>query len=129
MLRVRPIHFTSATKSRLPGGLSLDPLIRIAELGMDVCALRSGSQKGSRVQQTDELAGASLMPGFIHSSPAMTKLVEEVHKIRSSDVTVLVTGRIRHRKRAGRACHSRAFFASLESVRAFQLHCGPEGTF
>ncbi len=32
------------------------------------------------------------MPGFIHSSPAMTRLVEEVHKIRSSDVTVLVTG-------------------------------------
>ena len=29
------------------------------------------------------------MPGFIHSSPAMTRLVEEVHKIRSSDVTVL----------------------------------------
>jgi transcriptional regulator with GAF, ATPase, and Fis domain len=32
------------------------------------------------------------MPGFIHSSPAMTRLVEEVHKIRSSNVTVLVTG-------------------------------------
>jgi transcriptional regulator with GAF, ATPase, and Fis domain len=32
------------------------------------------------------------MPGFIHSSPAMTRLVEEVHKIRSSDVTVLITG-------------------------------------
>jgi hydrogenase-4 transcriptional activator len=32
------------------------------------------------------------MPGFIHSSPAMTSLVEEVYKIRSSDVTVLVTG-------------------------------------
>jgi transcriptional regulator with GAF, ATPase, and Fis domain len=32
------------------------------------------------------------MPGFIHSSPAMTRLVDEVHKIRSSDVTVLVTG-------------------------------------
>ncbi|MBK9154812.1 MAG: sigma-54-dependent Fis family transcriptional regulator [Chloracidobacterium sp.] len=32
------------------------------------------------------------MPGFIHSSPAMTALVEEVYKIRSSDVTVLVTG-------------------------------------
>ena len=54
--------------------------------------LRGGSQKGSRVQQPAELTGASLMPGFIHSSPAMTKLVEEVHKIRSSDVTVLVTG-------------------------------------
>ena len=43
-------------------------------------------------QQPDELAGASLMPGFIQSSPAMTRLVEEVHKILSSDVTVLVTG-------------------------------------
>ncbi len=99
LLHLRPSHapgailyISPAGKSRLPGGLSLDPLMRIAELGMDVCALRSGSQKGSRVQQTDELAGASLMPGFIHSSPAMTKLVEEVHKIRSSDVTVLVTG-------------------------------------
>jgi transcriptional regulator with GAF, ATPase, and Fis domain len=32
------------------------------------------------------------MPGFIHSSPAMKQLVDEIHKIRSSGVTVLVTG-------------------------------------
>ncbi|MDQ2919988.1 MAG: sigma 54-interacting transcriptional regulator [Acidobacteriota bacterium] len=86
------LYISPRSRAKLPGGLSLDPLIRVAELGMDVCALRAGSQKGSRIQQPDELAGASLMPGFIHSSPAMTKLVEEVHKIRSSDVTVLVTG-------------------------------------
>ncbi len=99
LLHLRPSHAQPATlflsprsRAKLPGGLSLDPLMRVAELGMDVCALRSGSQKGSRVQQPAELTGASLMPGFIHSSPAMTKLVEEVHKIRSSDVTVLVTG-------------------------------------
>jgi hydrogenase-4 transcriptional activator len=99
LLHLRPSHAQPATlylsprsRAKLPGGLSLDPLIRVAELGMDVCALRGGSQKGSRVQQPEELIGASLMPGFIHSSPAMTKLVEEVHKIRSSDVTVLVTG-------------------------------------
>jgi hydrogenase-4 transcriptional activator len=99
LLQLRPSHAQPATlylsprsRANLPGGLSLDPLMRVAELGMDVCALRSGSQKGSRVQQPAELTGASLMPGFIHSSPAMTKLVEEVHKIRSSDVTVLVTG-------------------------------------
>jgi len=99
VLQLRPSHAQPATlyisprnRAKLPGGLSLDPLMRVAELGMDVCALRSGSQKGSRVQQPAELTGTSLMPGFIHSSPAMTKLVEEVHKIRSSDVTVLVTG-------------------------------------
>jgi DNA-binding NtrC family response regulator/tetratricopeptide (TPR) repeat protein len=76
----------------LPGGLSLDPLLRIVELGMDVCALRERTRTGSEDAEESATAGSSLMPGFIHSSPAMTRLVEEVHKIRSSDVTVLVTG-------------------------------------
>jgi hydrogenase-4 transcriptional activator len=79
-------------RATLPGAMSLEPLLRVVELGMDVCALRSGSTKGVGAQQSAELTGTSLMPGFIHSSPAMTQLVEEVHKIRSSDVTVLVTG-------------------------------------
>jgi len=79
-------------KLQLPGGLALDPLLRVVELGMDVCALRSRSQSGHRAEEANSLGGSSLMPGFIHSSPAMTRLVEEVHKIRSSDVTVLVTG-------------------------------------
>jgi len=78
--------------AELPGGLSLDPLLRVVELGMDVCALRLRSRTGQGPEEESALAGASLMPGFIHSSPAMTRLVEEVHKIRSSDVTVLVTG-------------------------------------
>ncbi|HYH84302.1 MAG TPA: sigma 54-interacting transcriptional regulator [Pyrinomonadaceae bacterium] len=76
----------------LPGGSPLEPLLRVVELGMDVCALRTRARTGKDPQAQDSLAGASLMPGFIHSSPAMTRLVDEVHKIRSSDVTVLVTG-------------------------------------
>ncbi len=79
-------------RAGLPGGLSLDPLLRVVELGMDVCALRVRGHAGQGTEEESALAGASLMPGFIHSSPAMTRLVEEVHKIRSSDVTVLVTG-------------------------------------
>jgi hydrogenase-4 transcriptional activator len=76
----------------LPGRIAIEPLLRIVELGMDVCALRAGAHAGRSQQEEGALAGTSLMPGFIHSSPAMTRLVEEVHKIRSSDVTVLVTG-------------------------------------
>ena len=76
----------------LPGSISIDPLLRVVELGMDVCALRARTHAGPSAPDSDALAGSSLMPGFIHSSPAMTRLVEEVHKIRSSDVTVLVTG-------------------------------------
>ncbi|HLR06556.1 MAG TPA: sigma 54-interacting transcriptional regulator [Pyrinomonadaceae bacterium] len=78
--------------AELSGGLSLEPLLRVVELGMDVCALRVRTRSGPGAEEESALAGASLMPGFIHSSPAMTRLVEEVHKIRSSDVTVLVTG-------------------------------------
>ena len=86
------LYLAPRTHATLPKGVALEPLLRVVELGMDVCALRAGAQKSGSHEHADELTGTSLMPGFIHSSPAMTQLVEEVHKIRSSDVTVLVTG-------------------------------------
>jgi DNA-binding NtrC family response regulator/tetratricopeptide (TPR) repeat protein len=78
--------------AELSGGLSLDPLLRVVELGMDLCALRARASAGQKQENQDGAVGTEMLPGFIHSSPAMTRLVEEVHKIRSSDVTVLVTG-------------------------------------
>lgn len=76
----------------LAGGLSMEPLLRVATLGLEVCSLRErlpnipdGREQVARLDQ-------KILPGFIYSSPAMTRLVEEIHKIRSSDVTVLVTG-------------------------------------
>jgi hydrogenase-4 transcriptional activator len=86
------LYLSPRNRASLPKGVALEPLLRVVELGMDVCALRAGAQKSGTNENSDELTGTSLMPGFIHSSPAMTQLVEEVHKIRSSDVTVLVTG-------------------------------------
>ena len=86
------MYLAPRNRAKLPKGIALEPLLRVVELGMDVCALRAGAQKSGTHENSDELTGTSLMPGFIHSSPAMTQLVEEVHKIRSSDVTVLVTG-------------------------------------
>ena len=71
---------------------SLAPLLRVVELGMDVIALRQNDKSAPAERESSPYASNSVMPGFIHSSPAMTSLVEEVYKIRSSDVTVLVTG-------------------------------------
>src|SRR5205085_2946532 len=76
-----------SNRAELPGTLTLRPLLRIVELGLDLCALREHTRTTRATDDEAASAGASLMPGFIHSSPAMTKLVEEVHKIRSSDVT------------------------------------------
>ncbi len=70
----------------------LQPLLRVVELGLDVISLRGKDRTKPLEQDINPYASSSLMPGFIHSSPAMTNLVEEVYKIRSSDVTVLVTG-------------------------------------
>ncbi len=71
---------------------ALAPLLRVVELGMDVIGLREKDKSAPTEREISPYTSNSLMPGFIHSSPAMTSLVEEVYKIRSSDVTVLVTG-------------------------------------
>jgi DNA-binding NtrC family response regulator/tetratricopeptide (TPR) repeat protein len=70
----------------------LNPLLRVVELGLDVIALRAREKNKPAESQTNGHAHSSVMPGFIHSSPAMSSLVDEIYKIRSSDVTVLVTG-------------------------------------
>jgi transcriptional regulator with GAF, ATPase, and Fis domain/Tfp pilus assembly protein PilF len=71
---------------------SLTTLLRLAEVGLDLCAFRERARTGREGAQRAALSEQNLMPGFIHSSPAMKLLVEEIQKIRSSDVTVLVTG-------------------------------------
>lgn len=76
----------------LNDGTPLAPLFRVVELGMDVIALRDRDRTVPVEPESRSLASSSLMPGFIHSSAAMRALVDEVYKIRSSDVTVLVTG-------------------------------------
>ena len=82
-----------SSSAELNNGGDIKPLLRIVELGMDVCALRARDNSAASAEETNgSLPSQSLMPGFIHSSPAMTSLVEEVYKIRSSDVTVLITG-------------------------------------
>ncbi|HEX7332970.1 MAG TPA: sigma 54-interacting transcriptional regulator, partial [Pyrinomonadaceae bacterium] len=79
------------TEELLLDGLSLDPLLRVTTMGLEICALREripGAQGGPHpVARADQK-----IPGLIYSSPAMTRLVDEIHKIRSSDVTVLITG-------------------------------------
>jgi Transcriptional regulator containing GAF, AAA-type ATPase, and DNA binding domains len=76
----------------LNDGTPLQPLLSVVELGMDVIALRGRDRTQPVEQEVSHFTPNGIMPGFIHSSPAMTALVEEVYKIRSSDVTVLVTG-------------------------------------
>lgn len=101
-LAVFPLRAASATPAflliqPLSGAVlnddsSLQPLLRVVELGMDVVSLREKDKAIPIEHEISPYASNTLMPGFIHSSPAMTLVVDEIYKIRSSDVTVLVTG-------------------------------------
>lgn len=73
-------------------GTSIQMLLRVVELGMELCALQEKEKSKQTNAEKSNLDTENTLPGFIHASPAMAALVEEIHKIRSSDVTVLVTG-------------------------------------
>ncbi|HYJ90908.1 MAG TPA: sigma-54 dependent transcriptional regulator, partial [Pyrinomonadaceae bacterium] len=89
-----PAHLliNPAPNAVLNDGSSLQPLLSVVELGMDLIALRQKEKSSPGELEANPYTAASILPGFIHSSPAMASLVDEIYKIRSSDVTVLVTG-------------------------------------
>lgn len=69
----------------------LTALVRLAEQSLEVNALRE------RIKTTKEFDLSSLrclssMSGFLVASPAMKSVLEHIHKIRSNNVTVLITG-------------------------------------
>jgi transcriptional regulator with GAF, ATPase, and Fis domain/tetratricopeptide (TPR) repeat protein len=86
------LFISPAAGAVMNDGSSLSPLTKIVELGMDVIALREKERTLLPELESDTQSAAGMLPGFIHSSLAMAALVEEIYKIRSSDVTVLVTG-------------------------------------
>ena len=81
--------FSSAA---LPENLSLEPLLKLVEIGLTACDSRENSPPKNKKEDFQKVSAADAMPDFIYASPAMENLVEEIRKIRSSDVTVLITG-------------------------------------
>ena len=73
------------------GTVNLQPLLCLAEQGLETQVLRSRNRR-TQVFDPAELLSDVELPGFICASRAMSKVLEQIHKIRSSDVTVLITG-------------------------------------
>ena len=78
---------------RAAGGVDfgrLHPLLKQAELGLETCSLRAVARHAT--PPIVEHRTHTVMPGFIVGSPLMFDVIERIHKIRTSDVTVLITG-------------------------------------
>ena len=75
----------------MTGTVSLEPLLDLVKLSLEVESQRSKSRR-TQVFDPARLLSRVALPGFICASRAITLVLEQVHKIRSSDVTVLITG-------------------------------------
>ncbi|HJQ25712.1 MAG TPA: sigma 54-interacting transcriptional regulator [Blastocatellia bacterium] len=71
--------------------VTLAPLLQIAEQGLEAIALRSKNRR-TQVFNPSRLLAQVELPGFVCNSRAMSQVLEQIYKIRSSDVTVLITG-------------------------------------
>ncbi|MFN0122238.1 MAG: sigma 54-interacting transcriptional regulator [Blastocatellia bacterium] len=70
---------------------AIEPLLRLAEMCLELCALREHS-RGLLHYETAEQRPETPLPGLVLASQAMQKLGRDIQKIRGSHVTALVTG-------------------------------------
>ncbi|HUK90368.1 MAG TPA: sigma 54-interacting transcriptional regulator, partial [Blastocatellia bacterium] len=86
------MHVVEPSAPRFRAGtINMLPLLYLAEQGLEVECLRSKKAR-TEVFDPSQLLSQVELPGFVCSSRAMNRVLEQIHKIRSSDVTVLITG-------------------------------------
>jgi hydrogenase-4 transcriptional activator len=96
------------------GAVRMEPMLSLVELGLERHLLRSKHRR-THVFDPARLLTQVEIPGFVCASRAMSRVLEQIHKIRSSDVTVLITGE----SGTGKELIARAVHAS--SSRRFRL--------
>ncbi|MEK6406245.1 MAG: sigma 54-interacting transcriptional regulator [Acidobacteriota bacterium] len=86
------LHIVDPGSQRyLDGAVNMKPLLSIVEQGLETQILRTKSRR-TQVFDPARLLAQVELPGFICASRAMSRVLEQIYKIRSSDVTVLITG-------------------------------------
>ncbi len=68
----------------------LQPLLKQVELGLETCSLRSSATMLHKPKFDHRVQ--TIIPGFICCSSQMFDVIGKIQKIRTSDVTVLITG-------------------------------------
>jgi hydrogenase-4 transcriptional activator len=111
----KPSLFLYASPSSQIVPERLYPLVRQAELGLETCSLRAASS--AVATPALEARTRVVMPGFIVGSPLMLDVIDKIYKIRTSDVTVLITGE----SGTGKELVARAIHAESARARAIFL--------
>jgi hydrogenase-4 transcriptional activator len=86
------LHIIDPEAERFRAGtVRMEPLMYLVEQGLETQLLKSKTRR-THVFTPARLLQEVEMPGFICASRAMSRVLEQINKIRSSDVTVLITG-------------------------------------
>lgn len=93
----------------------LQPLLKQVELGLEICTLRSAALSFSPPPAEHRIR--TVMPGFIIGSQPMFDVMDKIQKIRTSNVTVLITGE----SGTGKELVARAIHAESARARAIFL--------
>jgi DNA-binding NtrC family response regulator len=71
----------------------IDLFLEFVKMGLENCGLRAGTTVDTPLSSKSKTNEPHmLIQGFVYASPTMCRVVEQIKKIRTSDVTVLVTG-------------------------------------
>jgi hydrogenase-4 transcriptional activator len=86
------LHIIDPRASRyMESTINIEPLLSLFEQGLETLTLRSRNRRTQVFDPSRVLAQVEI-PGFICASRAMSHVLEQIDKIRSSDVMVLITG-------------------------------------
>jgi hydrogenase-4 transcriptional activator len=86
------LHIIEPNLKRLSQNrLSIAPLLSLVEQGLETNFLKSKRRK-TKIFNSARLLAEIELTGFICVSRAMNRVLEQINKIRSSNVTVLITG-------------------------------------
>ena len=85
------LHIIAPRSPHYLAAVNVKPLLYIVEQGLETDILKSKHRR-TQVFDPARLLAQVELPGFICASRAMGRVLEQIHKIRSSDVTVLITG-------------------------------------
>ncbi|MEW6734926.1 MAG: sigma 54-interacting transcriptional regulator [Acidobacteriota bacterium] len=92
----RFILYTTVARSSNPARIGhFESLLKLVEQGLENCTLRSMTRTGTgpAVHTRAQKSGSErAFSAFVAESQAMRKVLERIQKIRSSDVTVMITG-------------------------------------
>jgi transcriptional regulator with GAF, ATPase, and Fis domain len=103
---------------RSTGGVDvarLQGLFRPVDLGLEACSLRTSVKQAIIPKEENKVR--TVMPGFIIGSSIMFEVIDKIHKIRTSDVTVLITGE----SGTGKELVARSIHAECARARAVFL--------